>query len=87
MTHLTFNSFDSIMKDLNVCKDVSKLIFKFYFDVECRDCKISCKTCEFCNKHRNGNYFCVCCCNCSICWQENWESWFESHSGIKLEDD
>lgn len=84
---LTFDTFDLIMKDVNVPKDISKLIYSFYKNVKCQECMKGCDNCDFCVNQRKGQYYCQCCCICDVVWNENWKFWFHTHSGIEIEDE
>lgn len=83
MLAINFETFDNLLNEIP--REVNKIIFNYYYDLGCKDCKIHCDTCEFCKLHREGDYFCKCCCICSVCHNDNWEMYYESHYKVKLD--
>ena len=80
--YLSFNGLDNLLLDLP--KDINKIIHDYYYDSGCNKCKISCDKCEFCSEYAKKGYFCKCCCCCSILISDNWEDWYENHTGIEI---
>ena len=66
-------------------KDLVKKIYGYYNENHCVKCLKDCNSCDFCKDQRKGDYYCSCCCSCSICWNDGWKIWLESHSDIVLE--
>ena len=84
MNSLRFEVIDNIMEEINVPQDISKMIYGYYKDVQCRKCLKDCSSCSFCEEHKLSDYFCPCCCCCESVCGNLWETHFKMHTGIKI---
>ncbi len=82
---LRFEVIDEMMMEKNVPLEISKIIYGYYKEVQCRKCLKDCSTCDFCEEHKQSDYFCPCCCCCESVCGNLWETHFSMHTGIKIE--
>ncbi len=82
---LRFEVIDEMMMEKNVPLEISKIIYGYYKEVQCRKCLKDCSSCSFCEEHKLSDYFCPCCCCCESVCGNLWETHFKMHTGIKIE--